>query len=848
MRFDQTVLVATVSLLSFGIHLRAQSSPITIKLTPSSASLKAGESATFEASVSGTNVPGVMWTLVTPIGTLVNGVYTAPSTISSPQAITVLARSLADPNQVGSATVWLVTSVGIVITPSSSSVQVGQSAQFIASVTGALNTSVSWSLTPSIGTVNSGIYTAPTTIDKSQTILLTAVSLADRGKTAQASITLVPSPPMAVSPAAVIPALVTLQASQSQQFTATAGGGAGSVQWSISPKVGSITPKGQYTAPIAISQEQSITLTATTPSDPPVAASATIKLASPAPAPSPTPVPTPTPLPTAQAYNAISDTVPRAEGPAPVLGPANSVYIDPDFGTRILRVSDQNSIPDDPNVDLIQGGGWQTPFSADSTKFFINSGRGKTLFYRFDPVNFTTSLIMDPDNPSQPLQWNGVFVNGFSYQNANIVYGMSTGLTGHNIVQYDFSNNTSTVISNIDGFLPAQDQNWSGYSASVYNDYYDVNFAATTQHYVVVYNKPNNQAALIDLVNSTFKGFNSSTFVSMSGTLPAASLLHGIQIDKSGRYVAISYSDSTDSNIYVDVQTGTFTNDPYCHRVTGFSNAVANCGNQNGNDSSGFYIANLNDPAQHRFLAQNPTGPPRWNTDAHPSWNNARPNTALPFITDMRVASPSIFPVRSWDDELIAVATDGSNKVWRFAHMHAGQTGYYFTVPFAHVSPDGQYALINSNWGGTLGTASEAQGTYNGNVADQKRVDVFLIELNQKYQVPAVDDVPPSVPVFPVGLDGSQNISGTIDLTATASDNVGVAAMRYAVDGEWQPEVTTSPFTFLLDTAQLPNGYHLVEAYARDAQNNVSVSNIISFMVKNSGSPSLPSATVPTAP
>jgi len=361
MRFDQTVLVATVSLLSFGIHLRAQSSPITIKLTPSSASLKAGESATFEASVSGTNVPGVMWALVTPIGTLVNGVYTAPSTISSPQAITVLARSLADPNQVGSATVWLVTSVGIAITPSSSSVQVGQSAQFIASVTGALNTSVSWSLTPSIGTVNSGIYTAPTTIDKSQTILLTAVSLADRGKTAQASITLVPSPPMAVSPAAVIPALVTLQASQSQQFTATAGGGAGSVQWSISPKVGSITPKGQYTAPIAISQEQSITLTATTPSDPPVAASATIKLASPAPAPSPTPVPTPTPLPTAQAYNAISDTVPRAEGPAPVLGPANSVYIDPDFGTRILRVSDQNSIPDDPNVDLIQGGGWQTP-------------------------------------------------------------------------------------------------------------------------------------------------------------------------------------------------------------------------------------------------------------------------------------------------------------------------------------------------------------------------------------------------------------------------------------------------------------------------------------------------------
>jgi hypothetical protein len=727
-------------------------------------------------------------------------------------------------------------------------VQAGQSAKFIASVTGALNTSVSWSLTPSIGTVNTGTYTAPMVIEKAQTILLTAVSLADPGKTTQASITLVPSQPVAVIPAVVIPAQVTLQASQAQQFTATAGGGTGSVQWSISPNVGSITSSGQYTAPSAISQQQSITLTATAASNPPATASATIELASPAPAPSPTPmpVPTPSPLPTARTYNAISDTVPRAEGPAPVLGPANSVYVDPDFGTRILRVSDQNSVPGDPNVDVIQGGGWQTPFSADSSKFFVNSGDGKTFFYHFDPVNFTTSLIIDPDNPSQPLQWNGVFVSGFSYQNANIVYGMSTALTGHNIVQFDFSNNTSTVMANIDGFLPAQDRNWSGYSASVYNDYYDVNFATGTDHYVVVYNKPNNEAALIDLVNSTFKGFNSSTFVSMSGTLPAANLLHGIQIDKSGRYVAISYSDSTDSNIYVDLQTGTFTNDPYCHRVTGFSDVVANCGNQHGNDSSGFDIVNLNDPSQHKILAENPTGPHRWNTDAHPSWNNARPNMALPFITDMRVSSPSIFPTRAWDDELIAVATDGSNKVWRFAHMHAVQTGYYWTVPFAHVSPDGQYALINSNWGGTLGTASEDQGTYNGAPTDQKRVDVFLIELNQKYQVPTVDGVSPSIPVFPVGIDGSQNISGTISLAATASDDVGVAAMRYAVDGKWQPEVTTSPFTFLLDTAQLPNGYHWAQAYARDAQNNVSVSEIIGFMVNNTGGVSIPTAAAAT--
>jgi Big-like domain-containing protein len=824
MRSNQVLLVAAISLLSLGSYLQAQISPLAIYLAPPSASLKAGESVTFQASVSGTSLTGVTWSLQPPIGTLIDGSYTAPAIISSPQAVTVIASSVVDPYKVASSIVWLAAGAGFTISPSSASLQAGQSVLFSASTAGGLNTSVSWSLTPSIGSVNNGIYTAPATIEKAQTIFLTAVSLTDPAETPQASITLLPSQAMNVSPVQV-----TLQPSQAQQFTATLRGGTGSVTWSISPNIGSLTPSGQYTAPSAISQQQVITVTATAASDPSVTASATIMLVSAA----PTPPTSPTPLTPPQSYNAISDTVPRAEGPAPMLGPANSVYIDPDFGTRILRVSDQNSIPGDPNIDVVQVGGWETPFSADSTKFAIGSADGRTFFYQFDPSNFTTAMMMDPNNPSQPLQLNGIFIGGFSYQDPNILYGMSTGLTNHNLIQYDFSQNTSTVIANIDSFLPAPDQNWSGYSASVYNDYYDVNFVVGAGNYVVVYNKTNNQAALIDLVNSLFQSFNSSTFVPMNGALPAASLVHGIQIDKSGMYLAISYSDSMDSNIYVNLQTGTWTNDPYCHRVTGFANVVANCGNQLNNDSSGFDIANLNAPIQRTFLAQDPNQPNRWDTDAHPSWNNARPNMALPFVADMRLAAPSIFPMRSWDDELIAVATDGSNQVWRFAHMHAVQTGYYYTVPFAHVSPDGRYALINSNWGETLGTASDVQSTYDGAPTDQQRVDVFLIELNQNYPVQPVDGIPPTIPVFPPGIDGNQNISGIINLTALATDNVGVVAMRYAVDGSWQPEVTTAPFTFLLDTTQLSNGYHWIEAYARDAQNNVTLSNIIGFNVNS---------------
>lgn len=823
MQFSSSTLLISlaISLLSLGNHIQAQTSPVAIAVQPPSASLKAGESATFYALVSGAKVPAATWSLVPPIGTLTYGVYTAPATITSPQTVTVIATSVADPTKVASATVSLVTSPAIAIIPASARLQAGQSLQFTASIAGAQglsNPSVSWSLTPPVGSIKDGLYTAPAAIQTAQTVVLTATSVTDSTTTAQVSITLSPSITLAPSPRiAVSPAQVTLQASQTQLFTATAGGPAAvGVQWSISPNFGSVTPSGQYTAPNTIVQEATVTLTATTASNPPVTASATITLVSPASVP--------------LSYNAISDTVPRVEGPAPPLGPANSVFIDPDFGTRILRVSDPSSIPGKPNIDVIGAASWQSSFNADSTKFLVGAADGSTYFYQFDHQIFKATMIMDPANPSGPLQLNFGWVNGFSYQNPNILYGMSGGLANHSIGQYDFSTNTYTMVANIDAFLPAQDRNWSGYAATVYNDYYDANFAVAANGYIVVYNKPSNRAALINLVNSTFQAFNSNAFVAMSGTLPPASSLHGFQIDKSGRYVAINYSDAIDSNIYVDLQTGSWSNDPYCHRVMGFGDVAVNCGNQASNDSDGFYVANLSNPTQHTFLAQNPNGPKRWNSDAHPSWNNARPNVAAPFVADLRIASPSIFPMRSWDDELIAVATDGSNMVWRFAHMHAVQTGFYYTVPFAHVSPDGQYALINSNWEGTLGTASDTQTTYNGAPTDQKRVDVFLVELNQRYPVPTVDSEPPATPVFIPGIDGS-TVLGTINLTATSSDNVGVVAMRYAVDGNWQPEITTAPFTFFLDTATLSNGYHVAQAYARDAQNNVSVSNLIGFMV-----------------
>ena len=284
-----------------GSIAQSQTGHITVNITPSSISLTAGQSANFEASVRGTNIGGVIWSVMpavgeftvtsatstmdatssTPIST-VDATYKAPATIASPQAITLVATSLADPTETASATIFLGSAVGIALTPSTVSLSPGQSAVFSASIGGTLNTSVSWSLNPSVGTITNGVYTAPMVIETLQTIILTVASLADPSKTAQATINLWGGDRISVN---VRPTQITLQPSQSQQFAATVEGGKSNVTWTLNPMVGAISPSGLYTPPSTVTEGQVVAVTATLSIDPTESATAYVTLAAPTPPP-----------------------------------------------------------------------------------------------------------------------------------------------------------------------------------------------------------------------------------------------------------------------------------------------------------------------------------------------------------------------------------------------------------------------------------------------------------------------------------------------------------------------------------------------------------------------------------
>src|SRR5207245_4895822 len=64
-------------------------------------------------------------------------------------------------------------------------------------------------------------------------------------------------------------------------------------------------------------------------------------------------------------------------------------------------------------------------------------------------------------------------------------------------------------------------------------------------------------------------------------------------------------------------------------------------------------------------------------------------------------------------------------------------------------------------------------------------------------------------------------VTGTITVSATASDNVGVAGVQFQLDGgNLGAEDTTSPYSVTWDTTTAAPGSHTLRAVARDAANN----------------------------
>lgn len=98
-----------------------------------------------------------------------------------------------------------------------------------------------------------------------------------------------------------------------------------------------------------------------------------------------------------------------------------------------------------------------------------------------------------------------------------------------------------------------------------------------------------------------------------------------------------------------------------------------------------------------------------------------------------------------------------------------------------------------------------------------------------------VADTTPPTGVAVTAPSGGATISGTsVTLSATASDNVGVAGVQFKVDGgNVSVEDTAAPFSITWDSTTVSNGAHTITATARDAAGNTTTSSGVSVTVSN---------------
>jgi hypothetical protein len=267
-------------------------SGVAISVSPTSAKLLIGAQKQFTATVIGTVNLTVTWTISgagcsgSTCGTITSaGLYTAPASVPTPPTVTVTATSQADPSKSASATVTILLPVAVSVSPSSAKVVTGAKQQFTATVTGTINTTVTWTISgtgcsgPTCGTITvAGLYTAPASVPTPPTVTVTATSQADPSKSASATVTVLP--PVAVS---VSPSSAKVVIGAKQQFTASVTGTTNTaVKWSLSgagcsgPTCGTITVAGLYTAPATIPNPPTVIVTATSEANPSKSATAIV--------------------------------------------------------------------------------------------------------------------------------------------------------------------------------------------------------------------------------------------------------------------------------------------------------------------------------------------------------------------------------------------------------------------------------------------------------------------------------------------------------------------------------------------------------------------------------------------
>ncbi|HET9406843.1 MAG TPA: hypothetical protein VFO39_06360 [Candidatus Sulfotelmatobacter sp.] len=405
----------------------------------------------------------------------------------------------------------------------------------------------------------------------------------------------------------------------------------------------------------------------------------------------------------------------------PALGPAGSIIVDPNFGSRILRVTDANSDPVQPGRSLFSpSSAEQTAWNKNSTMFYVTTSGGTFLLYAFDPTKMAARQAKTPRLPWGPEPQ-------FSFSQPNILYG----LNGRAVTfeQYDAANGRVTEVNSPAKCIKlAADDKISGITVSADDNRFMAMLGPRQDDFRILYVYDRKLGCR--WYNTQTGEIGGDWGPKGTVSIPDRFPMHNARMAKSGKFLYTTRGVAGPPGrrwIVWEIDTlnaGVCTKACSGHHVLGYSHIIGPAGMNHPLDLSVKPLDNL-DSTTPLIKDLSPVKGSWY--DSHFSWSNVSPDDSEPVcfstyqpknpenpVAPLLVAGP-------WENEIDCAETDGRTlKVWRFAHTYSTARNGFWSTPRGNVSQDGRFFMFTSDWQDQLGKPP------NGS---QYRTDVFIVEL-----------------------------------------------------------------------------------------------------------------------
>lgn len=436
----------------------------------------------------------------------------------------------------------------------------------------------------------------------------------------------------------------------------------------------------------------------------------------------------------------------------PTLGPAGSSFVDPTFGSPVIRITDGNTMPGQVGESFsTPSASHQLAWNADSTKFYVRGSACTCMPFSWDATNRVASRISGTGDGgliiiTQPEPQ-------FSFVNPNVIYGARQKSVVNTPVvrKFDFSTGTYTDILDLATTVP-----------NLANNTYcgGLNSSETLPERLAIFYAGGGQdahfiAAIIEIGSSNLIQCDTlaSTITRNGGTPVPTNItlgfkLHHVEIDRTGRWATLH--PSTPYLASPHFKTAKYVWDlntdiivpmlpkPAAHTAIGWGDYInQDCCTSTAYDAIQLQYRRLDNVAGVRDIVRNVMTPAEAYLGSHISWNNAKADSLQPFAMETYRYNDGPFdvnprnnvPWRPWDDEIISIQTENvgsTTTVWRHCHTRStvwkesGPGTQFWYQPRCNISPDGRWILFTSNWEKTLGLETGGGGMFRG--------DVFMVE------------------------------------------------------------------------------------------------------------------------